>query len=59
MNPLAVLGRGYSVAMDERGNLLTSANELKVGDRVAISFAEGRAITEVIETEPCNKGEIK
>ena len=59
MNPLAVLGRGYSVAMDERGNLITSANELKVGDRVAISFAEGRAITEVIETEPCNKGEIK
>ena len=57
MNPLAVLGRGYSVAMDENGQVLTSAKELKVGDRVAISFAEGRAITEVIDTEPCNKGE--
>ena len=55
MNPLAVLSRGYSVAMDESGKVLTTSSGLKAGDRIAISFAEGRAITEVVETETAIK----
>lgn len=51
MNPLAVLSRGYSVAMGEDGKVLTTSAGLKVGDRIAITFAEGRATAEVVETE--------
>jgi hypothetical protein len=41
--------------MDESGKVLTTSSGLKAGDRIAISFAEGSAITEVVETETAIK----
>ena len=41
LSPLAVLGRGYALATDERGRLLRSAREAEVGGRVRVRLGEG------------------
>ena len=51
MNPLAVLGRGYSIAIDEDGKVLNTSAGLQVGDIITINFAEGRATAEIVEIE--------
>lgn len=55
MNPLAVLSRGYSVATDRQGKVLTSAASLAAGDEMSVRFAQGRALAKVISTEIPNK----
>ena len=39
-NPLALMARGYAVVQGEKG-VVSSVHNLKVGDRVRISFADG------------------
>ena len=51
MNPLAVLARGYSVATDSEGRVVSSARSLDLGDELSIRFAEGTAQAKVISTE--------
>ena len=51
MNPLAVLGRGYSIAMDEDGKVLNTSAGLQAGDIITINFAVGRATAEIVEIE--------
>jgi exodeoxyribonuclease VII large subunit len=46
LGPVQVLKRGYTISMDARGKLLTSANQLAAGDRVDIHFHDGIAATE-------------
>jgi exodeoxyribonuclease VII large subunit len=46
LGPVQVLKRGYTISMDAEGRLLTSANQLAVGDRVDIRFHDGIAATE-------------
>lgn len=55
MNPLAVLSRGYSVATDRQGRVLTSAAALAAGDEMSVRFAQGSALAKVISTEIPNK----
>ena len=38
MSPLKVLGRGYSIVSDSRGNILKSAAEAASGDRITVRF---------------------
>jgi exodeoxyribonuclease VII large subunit len=45
--PLKVLERGYAIATDASGNLLRSAEQVAVGDSVAIQLHRGRLTTEV------------
>src|SRR5881296_912830 len=45
--PLKVLERGYAIATDAGGNLLRSADQVQVGDDVAIQLHRGRLSTEV------------
>src|SRR6266700_2121429 len=45
--PLRVLERGYAIATDAAGNLLRSADQVQIGDDVAIQLHRGRLITEV------------
>ena len=41
ISPLAVLDRGYAIVMNENGQALKSANDLKVGDSVTARLADG------------------
>jgi exodeoxyribonuclease VII large subunit len=45
--PLKVLERGYAIATDAAGNLLRSADQVQIGDDVAIQLHRGRLTTEV------------
>lgn len=49
MSPLKVLGRGYSMATDEGGMLVSSIRQLGAGDTLTLSFADGKARTTVQE----------
>ena len=49
--PLRLLERGYSIAYDAAGNLLRSADQVALGDSVALQLARGRLTTEVKKKE--------
>ena len=46
-NPSKVLERGYSMAIDERGDPVTSIAGLKKGDLLLVVMQDGRVETEV------------
>ena len=48
-DPRNVLGRGFSLVLDERGVRLSGVKGRKPGDRVSVVFADGRLNTEVKE----------
>jgi exonuclease VII large subunit len=37
------LGRGYAMVQDESGNIITSVQQVKVGNHLHVSFASGSA----------------
>ncbi len=41
LSPLKVLGRGYSIASDEEGRAVSSAESVKVGDKLRLSLSRG------------------
>jgi exodeoxyribonuclease VII large subunit len=47
MNPLAVLGRGYSVAKSQEGRVISSVDSLACGDEISICFVDGEAVATV------------
>ena len=49
MSPLKVLSRGYSMALDEKGRLVKTIHAVSVGERLTVSLADGKAVTEVRE----------
>ncbi|HIT52372.1 MAG TPA: exodeoxyribonuclease VII large subunit [Candidatus Fimivicinus intestinavium] len=61
MSPLRVLSRGYTVAQ-RAGRLVCSAKELQAGDRLQLTWMDGGAACEVLETQLENsllhKGEV-
>ena len=52
LSPLAVLGRGYAVARDASGRVLTDAGTVAVGDRVGVTLARGSLACDVREVAP-------
>jgi exodeoxyribonuclease VII large subunit len=50
-SPLRVLERGYAIAYDAAGNVLRSADQVALGDAVAIQLHRGRITTEVKKKE--------
>jgi exodeoxyribonuclease VII large subunit len=50
-SPLRVLQRGYAIATDAAGNVLRSAEQVSVGDTVAVQLARGRLTAEVKKKE--------
>ena len=46
-NPLAVLRRGYTMALDEEGSVVTSAAMLSQGEDLTLRFADGHAAVSV------------
>lgn len=49
VSPLATLARGYSITFDDKQQVVTSSNQLKAGDNVAIKLAEGGFDAQVIK----------
>ncbi|MFO7177127.1 MAG: exodeoxyribonuclease VII large subunit [Pseudomonadota bacterium] len=47
LSPLAVLGRGYAIALGPDGRALIRARDVRPGERVGIRLSEGRLETEV------------
>ncbi len=41
LSPLKVLGRGYSIATDNDGNPISSAEDVSVGDKLRVSLSQG------------------
>ena len=51
LSPLAVLGRGYALAEDERGEILRKSSAAREGERVRVRLAEGALRCRVEEVE--------
>jgi exodeoxyribonuclease VII large subunit len=49
INPLAVLGRGYSVTKDENGRIVSSVNELALEGEISIILSDGEARAKVTD----------
>lgn len=45
VSPLATLSRGYSITLDDNGNVLRDANAVKAGDRLRTRLHEGELIS--------------
>jgi len=50
-----VLGRGYSLARDENGAVVTSIAGLSPGRRLTTVFADGSVLGEVLEVRPAGE----
>ncbi|MBI4398717.1 MAG: exodeoxyribonuclease VII large subunit [Candidatus Omnitrophica bacterium] len=47
LSPLAVLTRGYSITSNEKGKLIRSANEVRVGEEIITKVAKGEIRSKV------------
>ena len=52
LSPLAVLARGYAIALNRDGQAIRSATEVRPGDRLALRLAAGRLAADVVSVEP-------
>ena len=49
MSPLKVLTRGYSMAQDSRGEVIRSVSQVELGQRIGISFSDGKVFATVMD----------
>jgi exodeoxyribonuclease VII large subunit len=49
LNPLSVLGRGYSLVQSEEGHVIPAASGMVVGEQVTLRFSDGTACVTVNE----------
>lgn len=57
VSPLAVMSRGYVMAVVSSGKLLTSVKQVEVGDRVTLHLQDGKMETNIQEKEVFTHGE--
>jgi exodeoxyribonuclease VII large subunit len=50
LSPLATLERGYAIATDHAGHVVTDARSVAPGDQIEVRLNKGRLVTEVRET---------
>ena len=55
MNPLAVLGRGYSMSKKQDGSVVTGVAQLSAGENISIIYADGEAEAEVLSLKKKRK----
>ena len=55
MNPLAVLGRGYSMSKKHDNSVITSVTQLNAGENISIVYADGEAEAEILSTKKKRK----
>ena len=51
MSPLKVLTRGYAVAENDRGEILRSVKQAKVGEKITVSLSDGSLTARVLEVK--------
>ena len=51
MSPLKVLTRGYSMAQNERGEVIRSVSQVEPGERIGIKFSDGKIFATVMDKE--------
>ena len=51
LNPLAVLGRGYSLTRKSDGAVVRKASEVESGETLITQFADGKVVSNVLERE--------
>jgi exodeoxyribonuclease VII large subunit len=51
MSPLKVLSRGYTMAQNQRGEVLRSVNQVEVGEQISIRVNDGRISATVMNKE--------
>ena len=49
VNPMAVIGRGYGMALDESGKVVGSVEQIEVGDKIKFILRDGEINTVVEE----------
>ena len=49
MSPLKVLTRGYSMAQNDRGEVIRSIGQVETGDRIGITLSDGRILATVTD----------
>jgi len=51
LNPLAVLGRGYSLTRKPDGTVVRTSKDVGVGERITTQLADGKVVSNVTEKE--------
>jgi exodeoxyribonuclease VII large subunit len=51
LNPLAVLGRGYSLTRTADGRVVRTSKDVGVGEKITTRFAEGKVVSKIEEKE--------
>ena len=49
LSPLRIMERGYNVAYDDNGKLLSSVEQVKPHDQIEINFSDGKVEAEIIK----------
>jgi exonuclease VII large subunit len=49
ISPLKVLTRGYSMAQNDRGEVIRSVSQVELGERIGISFSDGKVFATVMD----------
>ena len=52
LNPVAVLNRGYAIAINKNNQLITTINQVKIGDVIKIRLKNGRLAGLIKDIEP-------
>lgn len=55
LSPLSVMHRGYSVALDKKGNALRSVKEVHSGEELQVRMEDGTLQTKVVSVNPKQK----
>ena len=51
MSPLKVLSRGYAMAQNHNGEVIRSAKQVELGERVTVSLSDGKLFATVMDKE--------
>ncbi len=54
LNPGSVLARGYSMVQNSKGEIVSEASRLSVGEAVCITFGQGSAQAEILSRDQCS-----
>ena len=56
LNPQRTLERGYAIVVDQRGEIVRNPHQIKVGQQLGITFAEGAALVGVASVQDTLSG---
>ncbi len=56
LNPISMIGRGYSMCLDREGNVIRSIEDADVGDEIRILLKDGELYSKVIERRSTDGG---